>query len=808
MKKYYLLLILITSTIIVNAQSLTISELFVLCNKSNWDDVNEYMLKKGWEYHESSKGDDNNYNTITWSFHKEYYEDKASGWFYLYTYEGFPNKILFTFLNQQTYNILKTGITTLGLKLLDNSIENNKILTKYSGGGFIVTLTTQKRDDQENSYNTHTFTSYTISVIKKSGIYDEDNGLKKHYDSSGNLDYDYFLKDGKLNGTSKSYYTNGQIKIEASFVNGKKQGLSHEYSEDGKLTGEYDYINDETNGPYKIFDNGHLKMTGSLVNGKKNGKFQEFDQDGNIIKEYTMKLGSLEGEMISIIYDEGKPILKFTDNYLDDLKFGVSKTIKLNKDGEELLEYANYIKDIENGPFKKLHKDSIFFGTYKNGDLDGEYKVYINLKSLFVGGIYGDTLSSALIIDGNYSYGKKVDQWKYYSLSKLLIIQGQYSNDLQTGEWKYYFQKYTDNKNNSLPYSGKLYLIENYLNGKKNGKETQYASLKLKDVPCDTTGKKDVNPLDTCHIFEYKKFLMTSFYKDGELNGPFEFRDSLGIVRIKGNFIKGNREGQWVTGYWEDDNNKYYIYNRGNFINDKKNGIWDEYENDNFIIAKYNYDNDELNGKTTEFNSKGLHKVEKYFERGKLKIFIRYDTLGLSPLRKYEIISENKFDLKCRRTDYANTGKISEVYWMKKPNELLNHYTFEWTFLFYTNSKYSNDSTGYTDGEYIEYNKDDKIVVEGTKFKKTLVGKWIYKYYNNNILLEEEYNNNILSSEKYFVLTTNKLFSGKFIVKYDNGKIRYEINISNGLRDGKSKFNDENGKLIKTENYNKGKLKT
>jgi antitoxin component YwqK of YwqJK toxin-antitoxin module len=807
MKRYFLLLILLFLPITEYAQTLTISELFALCNKQNWDDVNEYILKKGWEYNESSKGDDSHYNTITWSFNKELYEDKARGWFYLYTYEGFPNKIVFTFFNLQTYNILKTGITTLGLKIIDNSIEDNKILTKYSGSGFIVTLTTQKRTVEENPYNTNTFTSYTVSVVKKAGIYDDDNGLKRHYNEDGILDYELLLKDGNLNGTSKTYYPNGQVKIETYFINGVKQGVSHEYSENGKLTGEYFYINDKTNGPYKIYDNGYLKMTGSLVNGEKNGKFKEYDKEGHIIKEYYMKLGLLEGEFSSIIYDEGKPILRFTDNYIDDKKSGVCKTIKLNEDGEEILEYSNFINGIENGPFKIIHKDSIILGSYKNGDLDGEYKVYINLKSLFVGGIYGDTSSSALIIDGNYSYGKKVDQWNFYSLSKLLIIQGQYFNGLQTGEWKYYFQKYTDNKNNPLPYSGKLYLIENYLNGKKNGKETQYASLDLKDVPCDTTVNKNVNPLDTCHIFDYKNFLMTSYYKDGELNGPFEYKDSLSIIRIKGNYINGKREGQWITGYWEKNNNEnYFIYNRGNYINGKKTGIWEEYLKDDLILVKYNYDNDELNGKTTEFTSQGIRYIEKYFDKGKLKIFLRYDSLGLSPERKYEIISETKFDLKCRRTDYNNNGKISQVYWMKKPVEFLNHNTFEWTFLIYTNSKYTKDSTGYPDGEYIEYNHDDKIVVEGKKFKKNLIGKWIYNYYINNILLEEEYNNNILSSEKYFVLTTGKLFSGKFIIKFDNGKMRFEFNVSNGLRDGKSKYFNEEGKLIKTENYKKGKI--
>ena len=78
---------LLTITQSLFSQHLSLNELFTLCNKSDWDLVNEYMLKKGWEYDKSSKGDDSHYSTITWSLNKEDYGDKAQGWFYLYTYE-------------------------------------------------------------------------------------------------------------------------------------------------------------------------------------------------------------------------------------------------------------------------------------------------------------------------------------------------------------------------------------------------------------------------------------------------------------------------------------------------------------------------------------------------------------------------------------------------------------------------------------------------------------------------------------------------------------------------------------------------
>ena len=86
-------------------QKLTITDLTNLCNKKNWEDVNQTLLTKGWVYYDSEKGSTYKYNTITWSFNKDYYNDKAQGWFYLYTYEGFPNKISYTVFNKNLLNL-------------------------------------------------------------------------------------------------------------------------------------------------------------------------------------------------------------------------------------------------------------------------------------------------------------------------------------------------------------------------------------------------------------------------------------------------------------------------------------------------------------------------------------------------------------------------------------------------------------------------------------------------------------------------------------------------------------------------------
>lgn len=855
MKRLFLLVTLFFTYVTAHSQNLSLNELFTLCNKPNWDEVNEYMLKKGWEYHESSKGDDSHYNTITWSYEKEYYGDKAKGWFYLYTYEGYPNKISYSFFNKPSYNTIKNGITTAGMKLVDNSIEDNEIVTKYGGSNFIVTVRTAKREKEDSYYSDNSITAYSVVVIKKAGVYDNDNGLKKSYDSYGNIESEFTLKDGKINGTAKSYYSSGQLKVISNFtngikqgaskeydedgnltaefiylngevngaykiyengkpklsailVNGKKQGTSKEYDENGILTAEYNYLNGEPNGAYKIYENNKLKMVGGLLNGEKNGQFKVYDEEGRIDKEYNMKLGLLDGTYAEYYYEEGKLLAKVTGLYANDQKIGLWQTIKYNEKETDLIESHTYLKGEYNGSFKEVKKDSIIFGTYTNGLLDGSYKVYRSLTTLLLGGLSGDTTNCPLVAVGSYSEGLKNGYWKFYSWSKGLIKEGRYYNDLESGEWKYYFENYVDEKSKPLPYSGKLFLIENYENGKKSGKTTRYASLDRKEVPCDTTGNSNVNPLDTCHQMVYQKLFQTAYYKNDGLYGPFEEKDSTGILTTKGNFIFGKRDGIWLESYVSNDieDKKYYTFLRGNYANGFETGIWEEFVNEDFIYTKYSYSNGKLNGKTTNYNRYKKPREEKYFENGQLRKLDIYDSLGVDMLRSYEVFDETSYSLKCKKTEYYSDGKASQVYTLKKENsEKINHNFFELIFNISTGKK-SDGNSGYTDGELKIYDNEEKILIEGVIYKKDKIGVWKYYYYDINVYTEQVFNNNIGDVEKYFVVTTGQPFSGKFIQKYDSGKLKSEFKISEGLRDGKSKYYDENGKVEKTEKYEKGIL--
>lgn len=800
MKKILTLIFLIGITQSLLSQNLSLNEIFALCNKTDWDLVNEYMLKKGWEYHQSSKGDDSHYNTITWSYNKDSYSDKAQGWFYLYTYESLPNKISYSFFNKQSFNTLKNGITSAGMKLIDNSIEDNEIVVKYSNPSFIVTLKTAKREKEESYYSDNSITAYSIVVIKKSGVYDNDNGLKKTFDSYGNIESEYTLKDGAINGLAKAFYTNGQEKVVSSFVNGKKQGSSKEYDEYGSLTAEYNYLNGEPTGVYKIYENNKLKIVGGFLNGEKNGAFKIYDSEGRIDKEYTMTLGLLNGSYTEYYYDEGKLFAKVIGSYSNGQKTGLWQTFKIKEKANELIEYKTYINDEKNGSFKEIHKDSILFGTYKNGALVGQYKVYQSLTSLILGGLNGDTTNCPLIILGNYSNGLKNGNWKYYSWTKDLIKEGQYYDDLQSGEWRYYFETTSDNQNNRLPYSGKLYLIENYENGKKNGKESRFAYLDKQETTCDTTNNSNVNPLDTCYKMVYQKIQQIVYYKNDNLHGPCEQKDSSEILEFKGNFVNGIKDGLWIQKFDFFGSN---CYEKGYYKNGNRQGLWETYFKEGKNVGEDNYENGKLDGKCIELMNRNIN--EAFYENGYLKKITVYDSTQNNILWSYDITEENKDDFKCIYSYFGNEKTFQKEYRIKKNNQdLLTHKLFD---VYYGLKFIGESDDNYSEGILKVFDQKNRILFEGYQYKKVRNGEWKFYYYDLNLYCVQVYKDEgEVFSEQYFEIKSNKLFSGKFVEKYENGNVKNEFKISEGLRNGKSKYFDEKGNLTLTEKYEKGIL--
>jgi len=833
MKKLIFLSMLVFGFLNSNAQRLTLTDLTNLCNKKNWEDVNQTLHLKNWSYYDSEKGSSLKYNTITWSFNKEDYSDKAQAWFYLYTYEDFPNKVVYSVFNKESYNLIQNSLSANGFKLTNSEIEDNQVISTYSSQSYTLKISTAKREDSD--WSSRSVTAYSITLIKKAGIYDPDNGSKTDYFDNGySIEAEYNLKNGQLHGLLKAYYENGNVKKLGSYLNGKENGLFKEYNEDGTMNFEYSMKDGVMNGAFKTYyENGQLKKSGSFLNGKANGNFKEYAENGELDVTYTKLNDEYNGTLI--IYEKGRISKKI--NYLNGIReglyteftYGDNDTLLLEYNGvlknelkngiwnlflyrdgkKEIAEFTTYKNDIKEGIFKKVQGDSLIFGSYINDRLDGDYIVYIDLmRTLFGGIIRTDSAGLNLQSKGKYYQGNRSGSWVFFSFGKK-IREGHYWNDLKDGEWKYFYPNYVDNKGNNVNYSGMLYLTENYESDKLNGKSLRYSYIDKEKVLCDTTLNKNANPLDTCTKSTWIKLFESSYYKNDLLHGPYVYKDSVGNVRLQGIYINGKKDGAWIESYLNDGVNdeKYIVYQEGYYTNDKREGKWIEYVTKDFIWNEFYYSSGKLNGKYYSYNKDKTPREIKTFEYDKFKTLSVYDSTGTSVLRKFEILKETDGYLKVRKTEFNSENTVSLEYYMKKDEPELNHNFFELIFAIKT-GKLSNGEDSYPDGLLTFADNKNNIILTGNLLKKNRIGVWKFNYPEQNVQIQVEYTNGEPGIEKYLVINTNDLFNGTFVYNDSESGLKEERKIKNGFRNGKTVYIDNaTGKTTKKEKYEDGRIK-
>lgn len=173
----------------------------------------------------------------------------------------------------------------------------------------------------------------------------------------------------------------------------------------------------------KSYENGSARYKGTFEHGKEVGKFEFYAENNptfpECIKEFAVNSDQVK---VSYYYPDGK--LKSSGQMANQQRIG--KWIYFFKDGIKVLSEENY----------------------KNGLLEGDYKIYyINGKltewSIYKNGLLHGTSkrfseNDILIEEINYTVGKLNGPAIYYNTSGELILKGTYLNDISVGAWESY----------------------------------------------------------------------------------------------------------------------------------------------------------------------------------------------------------------------------------------------------------------------------------------------------------------------------------------------------------------------------------
>lgn len=352
------------------------------------------------------------------------------------------------------------------------------------------------------------------------------------------------------------------------------------------------------------------------------------------------------------------------------------------------IEWENKGEWYWHGNYKSGLKDGLWEKWYKTNDVFPDKSWKYESQSYKMGMLHG----YQIVYNGDKSFREK----KYF-------VNGE-----AEGEWVYNGYWFSQNKR-----------IENYKNGKLNGKVLSYFTD------------------DTLQISEEFNYL------NGKLNGPYISYNDSGKVREKGTYENDMKQGEWV---WEGNRNGTHIKNVIRYKNDKPDGRSENFENGK-LIGYSNHLNGTNYGKSLYRGEYGGYFTEQEWKNDTLNgIYFNYRTGKNGEIIPIQT-GQYKMGLQDGKwLDYDYNGQVAHEIIYK--NGIKNGISKE-----FTNGILVREQiwvNGVVDGKTTENYSSGKLyhVVHFKKQKKH--GKELFYYEDGKIQYDFEYENGIKVSEKTY----------------------------------------------------------
>lgn len=428
--------------------------------------------------------------------------------------------------------------------------------------------------------------------------------------------------------------------------------------------------------------------------------------------------------------------------------------------------------------------------------------------------------------------GEREGDWIFYYRSGGVQAKEHYENGKRQGAQQYYYENgnlssaenYVGDKLDGQAityyYSGTRRGLLNYKLDKKNGEQRSYYS----------NGNLEVidNYVNGVKNGEYKEFYKggpvkeVQQYVNDKEEGAFKSYAENGNLTIEGNSSKNNAEGQWK--YYYDDGK---IKEIRNYINNNENGLHQEYYENGQLSVSYNTKKDKINGEAIYYGKDGkvyskyvydagIIKSVKYFNPAgaeissidggdKITNIVTYTDAGV---KKAHINYDTKGNVNGPDTIFYPSGKIDQISQFKNGDRNGDMISY------YVNGKKKSEvnmTDDKQDGYYISYYTNGQTETEGWIKDGEYQGQWISYdelgkitsklYYQDGDLngykeeytadgkktLEQKYHLGWLekmtqfdTSGKVIAIDSFPKSTGKYTLRFPNGKVREQGNYVNG----------------------------
>jgi len=386
------------------------------------------------------------------------------------------------------------------------------------------------------------------------------------------------LLNGKINGKIVGYFPSGQVKYEGFSKDGKID-FTNNFYENGQFESKIQYSNNEPTSESFYFDNGQLKEKKSYKDDKLDGKYVSYFEDGQIKKDIVYQNGNMKSH--TYYFSNGKVEREGTGDCeyriygyeIDgskntDLKYENCKEM----DGFISLKFGSkiyenrYKRYYENG--KQVREDYELYntdldfietkGTSINEKKEGQWTEYFNKEDIKKRENYKNGKLEGKSVTywryGNprfvkhYKQGEENGIFQEFDVTGNLILEREYKDGMKNGIYNTYYS------------NGQIRLQSNYKNDLQVGSEKSfYSNGKLEYEFESSTGT---------HSYYFKNGDLQERYIEinGSKEGPFIEYDMLGQISKEGNYKNDLPDGV-ITHYLNGDKYMILEYKNGLLIN-------------------------------------------------------------------------------------------------------------------------------------------------------------------------------------------------------------------------------------------------
>lgn len=460
---------------------------------------------------------------------------------------------------------------------------------------------------------------------------------KAYYFDNGSIASEGFLENGKPNAYWITYYPNQLRKSEGNRINFELDGLWKFYNKKGNLENSITYKKGIKNGKYKYFsDQCFLIKEENYTNDTLDGDVIEYFNDSINNRPYKSYKNFDKGLLDGIAYDYSKEGILVTVYYYQ--KGFLVSTEKINRKNNLGNKEGIWKEFYDN---KRLKKEE----RYKNGLLNGYVKMYsrtgkLEEAILYINGEKQDQNENLADFDLQYTYyengkikssatynlaGKKEGVTNYFDEEGELKFSEIYKNGVLIERGKIDEKGLNQGLWESFYLNGNVKNKGEYVNGKKLGKWEYFfhSGKKEQEGYFDKNGKYTG---EWVWYYESGNILRRENYRRGIEDGMLEEYDRGGKLITKGEYIDGEKEGEW---YYKLNDHK----EEGKYRYGERNGLWIFHHSTGKKSFEGNYNEGGPEGKHKYYDDKGvLIREESYsygIKDGKWKW---YDSFGIETM--------------------------------------------------------------------------------------------------------------------------------------------------------------------------------